>query len=179
MNLKKVQFACEILTEQLNHWSLFPIALVVMGSTINLTAIFSPNVFLWVLCSLFPFACFMIRSKVEQVFPFVMWHLALILVSILIPASTAPYRIIYVGAAVYYAITSLLLRYKRNKLYSNPIQLPVALAISFLAGCFQFDLVMHKWRIYFYLPFVLVVALFFVVFYIHRYLDFLNVNKRL
>ena len=177
MNLKKVQFANEILIEQMNHWALFPIALAIMGISVNPT-LKDPTLFLWFLCSLFPFVLFIIREKVEQIFPFIVLHLLVIFVAVLIPVEYGGYRFMNVAFAVYYVFSSIRMRYKRNTQYSSPIQLQVSIGITLVSILvFQKDIATTKWILYYSIRLIAVIALFFIIFYIQRYLDFLNVNK--
>ena len=62
MSLKKIQLICEVLTEQMNHWMLFPIALTIMEMTRGQTGMEKPDMLLWVLCSLFPLLFFVLRT---------------------------------------------------------------------------------------------------------------------
>ena len=177
MNLKKVQFYNEILIEQMNHWALFPIALAIMGISVN-PLLKDPTLLLWFLISLIPFAFFIIREKVEQIAPFILLHLFVIFVFALIPVEYGGYRFLTIGFAVYYAISSMTMRYKRNTQYTSPIQLQVSLGISLISMIvFQRDVATTRWRLYYAIPLIMVIALFFIIFYIQRYLDFLNVNK--
>ncbi len=177
MNLKKVQFACEILTEQFNHWTLFSVALLFMCATSGDTGIFTPNVWPWIVCALFPFALFMIRSKFQQISGFVLLHIAVIGVAFLIPTSNIVYRCIYVGTAVYYVINSLHLRYKKNSIYSRMISVPLAFGLFFASSLSANIMIGKKWAAYYLISMIVSMALFYVILYIQRYLDFLNVNK--
>ena len=177
MNLKKVQFANEILIEQMNHWALFPIALAIMGISVN-PLLKNPTLLLWIVISLIPFALFMIRVKVEQIAPFILMHLLVLIVSILIPVEYGGYRFLTVGFTIYYCATSLRMRYKKNTEYTSPIQLQVSIGITLVSMLiFQKDVATTRWLMYYTIPLIAVIALFFIIFYIQRYLDFLNVNK--
>ncbi len=177
MNLKKYQFACEIMTEQFNHWTLFSIALAIMGSVAKPTANYVPNLWMWFVCALFPFALYWVRCKFDKILPFVLLHLAVILVAALIPTSTITYRTIYIMTAVYYVIDSYKLRFKKNTVYSTMISAPVALGLIFGMGLICTNMIQNKWQSYFLLSLLVVIALFFVVFYMQRYFEFLISNK--
>lgn len=177
MNLKKVQFANEILIEQMNHWALFPIALAIMGISVN-PLLKDPTVILWFVCSLFPLALFFIRSKMDKVAPFIVCHLMLIGIAILVPVSYGGYRFLTVGFTAYYVISSIRMRYKKNTIYTSPIQLQVSIGITLVSMLlFQRDVAATIWLKYYTIPLIVVIALFYIIFFISRYMDFLNVNK--
>lgn len=177
MNLKKVQFVNEILIQQLNHWSIFPIALAIMGISVN-PLLKDSGLLIWFVCSLFPFALFLIRDRVQQILPFILLHILMIGIAAFVPLKYEDHRFLCVATAIYYVINSIRLRYKKNTLYSLPIQLQVAIGISLVSMIvFQKDVATEKWLYYYTIPLIVVIALFFIVFYIQRYLEFLNVNK--
>ena len=66
MNIDKIRFVNEILTEQMNHWLLYPLALFVAGASRNLTGVGNPMLPAWALCGLIPFCFFLIRRRVTR-----------------------------------------------------------------------------------------------------------------
>ena len=58
MNIKRIEIVNEFLTEQMNHWMLFPLLLTVMGVMKKLLGTGDPSLALWALCSLIPLAFF-------------------------------------------------------------------------------------------------------------------------
>ena len=74
--VKKINFLLEILTEQMNHWLLFPCILTIWGLAGRYTGKVGPMVLLWVLFSLFPFLFYIIRSRDYGFFMTLSLHLA-------------------------------------------------------------------------------------------------------
>ena len=66
MKIGKIRFVNEILTEQMNHWMLFPLALIVGGASRYLTGEGDSMLLAWVLCSLFPFFFFLKNTSGDR-----------------------------------------------------------------------------------------------------------------
>lgn len=64
--MQKIELINEWLTEQMNHWLLFPLILTFIGVTRAIAGTREPSLWLWVLFSLFPLAFFLLRYKVKN-----------------------------------------------------------------------------------------------------------------
>lgn len=181
MNLKKLEYVNEFLIEQMNHWILFPIALAIMGFSRQAEDFYAkPDFLAWIFCSLFPLAFFFQRSKIKKFRNLLPAHIGTALLSFMIPVQNhITGRVICVGCAVMYVIFSLGCYLKKNTAFSSPIQLPVAILIACCSFLFQRDAFQGtgNWRNYCILPLIFSFGLFFVIMFIKRYMDFLNVNK--
>jgi len=179
MNIKRIEYVKEFLTEQMNHWMLFPLALTVMGISRELTGMSSPDLPVWVLCGIFPLAFFVLRCKFRRFYLFALLHIGAV-GGVVLAASAAGASLrggICVVSAFVYALHSILLQLKKDVLYSEPIQLPVGVVISVMCLLLQHYQGTDEWDAYYSLALIGAIALFFVIFYLQRYLDFLSVNK--
>lgn len=176
MKVKHIEYAKEVLTEQMNHWMLFPLVLTVMGVSRKVTGIHKPDLFLWELCSIFPLIMFIIRHKVSRFYIFALLHAGIVGLVLGLHYILSFGGGICVAAAFVYAASSLRMQ-MRGRLYSESIPLPVGVAVSAVAILLQHYQGTDNWDAYYTITLIGTIALFFIIFYLQRYLDFLAVNQ--
>lgn len=185
-NIKKLQLINEFLTEQMNHWLLFPLALLICvyaRRTTDYTG-FLP-ILMWMLCSILPLAFFILRLRAKSFASFLILHpvVALLPVGAAIfltdEAMSGPEHIISFVCAVCYMFHSVLLYLKKEDPFTDTMPLSAGVAVS--AVCMLFETTsgadMTVWTSYHIFPLIVSLGLFFIILYIQRYIDFLNVNK--
>lgn len=177
MNLKKIQFINEILTEQKNHWLLYPFALLVAGASRNLSGKGDPMLLAWMLCSLFPFLFYLIRRRVTRLIPFVLLHVVVAAFSILIPAAFPAGKVVCVLCAAGYLVNSHILRLKYDEVFSGDVNLAAGVGISAFSIFMVHYLEVRDWDNYYIIPVIVGIALYFITYYIVHYLDFLSLNE--
>lgn len=181
MSLNKIQLICELLTEQMNHWILFPAALVIMEMTRGQTGMQKPDLMLWILCSLFPLLFFILRTyhvrKQKKRYLFLLWHLAaaagLTLALLLVPRSFVG-RMLCILCGAGYMLQSMVLMLKKELRYTVAIQLPAGVALSLIASIMRQT---NQWNAYYSFSLIAVIGLFFIVFYMRQYLDYMTLNR--
>lgn len=178
MSLKKIQLICEVLTEQMNHWMLFPIALTIMEMTRGQTGMEKPDMLLWVLCSLFPLLFFVLRThqggkrRIRFLLLSIAAAAAYTFVLVLMPRPLIGRGICaFCGAG--YLLHSLILKLKKDVLYTAAIQLPVAVVLSLVSTFMRHT---NQWNHYYTFSLIAVTAMFFIVFYMRQYLDYISLN---
>lgn len=188
MNLKKLEYLNEFLTEQMNHWLFFSLVLAVSVNMLILRFRMAPFFLLWALCSLFPTAFFWVRKKGDDAeIPFykqILLHLLLVLPAFLIPVQGRKIdRSICVGCALLYMLISLHRCLKKNTMFSSPVQLPLAILIVCFSCFFHYtiqkDVLLKNayWEESCLFSLIFSLALFFVIMYIQQYMSFLKVNS--
>jgi len=179
MNIKRLEYVKEFLTEQMNHWMLFPLALTYMSFNRELAGMRKPDLLLWALCSVFPLVFFVFRCTVKRFSAFVLLHIAVAALTVIFSALGSIRGIICVFAVFGYAVHSIILQLKKGRLYCEPVQLPVAVLISAVTMVLQGQTYhgRNSWDSYYSLILIAAMGLFFIIFYLQRYLDFLAVNK--
>lgn len=184
MTLKRIKFVCEFLTEQMNHWMLFPLALTAMGMNRGLTGAQKPDVWLWLLCSLIPFAFFWIRKYCDRkrsFLRFLLFHgaaataMALVLLSLPVYTPSFINKMLCVLCPALYMAYSLILYIKRETVYTSAMQPFAAVALSLGASIFRQT--ENWWNAYYSVSLICSLTLFALVFYMQHYLDFLSVSK--
>lgn len=178
MNREKLTLTTEFLTIQLNHWTLFLPAMTVMGLAAGLTGSRGPDWGMWALAGLLPFLCFLIRSRRWKFVVFCGAHLALLALSLLIPAADILSRILCILYAAYCLIQSFAVRLKEDvpsaaEAFSPAAVVSVA-AASFLLNHFQG---IREWERFYFFPLIGCLTLYNVVSYLERYQEFLERHK--
>lgn len=180
MNIKKIRLFNELLTEQMNHWMLYPLMLMVMGISRKMQGEGEPNLLVWLLCGLIPPVFLLLRCSVKHLILFVLLHLAVvsaIIALVLMPQMLLIERIVCIVCALGYALYSLVQRLKNNTLYTGAIQLPFAVAISAFSALLQHYQGTEGWEHYYLFSLIAEIALYFIIYYIEHYLDFLAMNN--
>lgn len=188
VNIKRLQYLNELLAEQMNHWLLFPF--VLMASVyVRQTGDFSGIliVLMWMICSLLPLAFFIVRLKIKSVVKFFILQSAMALLTV--EAATTVLlsneylfnmgRLICIVCAICYMFHSTLLYLKNDEPFTNPM--PLSLGVGIAAVCMFLETVSGSdtagWMSFHFFPLIVSNGLFFIIMYIQRYIDFLNVNK--
>ena len=177
MNIKRIQFVNEFLTEQMNHWLLYPLPLTVMGVTKALLDMGDPGLGLWALCSLIPLVFFVFRYKVKNLILFLLAHAGVLVLVFALSGQSILTRIICTICVAGYLIQSLVLRLKHDSVYSEDIPLVAGVVLSAVTALFQYYQGTRGWENYYNWPLIAGIALFFVIYFMDHYLDFLSMNK--
>lgn len=179
MNTKKIRILNEFLTQQLNHWLLYPLALAFFGALrdIDGTAL-NPRPLQWFLFSLFPLVFFGLRCRIKRIFPFLLLHLAVGMLAFLIPLQSAGTRVACVVCGVGYMLYSAVLRLKHDDLYSDALSLLAGIGITSVSILFlHFHLNIREWDNYYVFALIGSIVLFLLNSYLERYLHFLAANE--
>ena len=177
MNIKRIQFVNEFLTEQMNHWLLYPLPLTVMGVTKALLDMGDPGLGLWALCSLIPLVFFVFRYKVKNLILFLLAHAGVLALVFALSGQSILTRIICTICVAGYLIQSLVLRLKHDSVYSEGIPLVAGVVLSAVTALFQYYQGTRGWENYYNWPLIAGIALYFIIYFMDHYLDFLSMNK--
>ncbi len=177
MNIDKIRFVTEIMTEQMNHWLLYPLALLVAGASRNLAGEGDTMLLAWALCSLFPFCFFLIRLKVSRLVPFVLLHVGVAALSLAIPAGFLIGKVVCIFCALGYLLYSHVLRLKPDVMCPNSMHLPVGVGMGAVSIFMVHYLEIREWDNCYIFSLIGGIALYFVIYYIEHYLNFLSVNE--
>lgn len=176
MKTEKLQLVCELLIQQMNHWALFHVALVVMGATAVYAGTDSPNAVLWALCGILPVIFFFVRDRLNRFLPFFLIHLLAAGTAFVIPVRNGVERVICVVCAVVYVFTSFSRRLRENGRHTQPFSPAAGLALAIPAVLFQHYHGMPEWDSLHVLVLVICLAVYQVTVYMRRYLEFVSVN---
>lgn len=177
MNIRKLELLQEIITEQMNHWLLYPAALTVMGIAVKYMHRPGPNMALWALCGLLPFLFFLVRDRIRRFIPFVLLHLVIAAsVLLLAPFKTTEF-FVCAACGLGYLIHSFMIGMKSDKPYMEPLHPAIGLLVATLSILLLHYLNIRELDTYFVIVLVCVFALYALVLYIRQYIEFLTVNE--
>lgn len=167
----------EFLVTQMNHWTLFPVVLTVMGLMQPFTKTRTPDVFLWILCSFLPFLFFLVREKADHFSLFFTLHLLLAGLSFFLPAQNMVGKVLAVASGTGYMIHSLSLRFSaRSNGYDTCFPPVISILLSAAALFLQQYQGNVSWDFYYMTSLVFVLGIYFIIYYLDKYLDFLTLN---
>ncbi len=175
---KWIELISEFLTQQMNHWMLFCIAMTVTGALNELYPIRKPDVLMWACCSIIPLLMFFVRWKVSRFIPFTLCNMAIFAITFFIPVTVFSGRIVAVACGVGYIIHTYILRLKANDMYSETILPTVGVGISVFGILFLNNVYEHHgWEAYFVFPLIGCFAAYMLIYYVNHYLSFLRLNE--
>lgn len=175
---QRIELICELLTQQMNHWMLFPLTLTVMGCLGAYFPVEKPDLLLWSLCGILPVLTFLIRWKINGFLPFFLCNLCVFALSFRIPAAVFGGRAICSLCAAGYLIHTFILRLKAKDMFTSAIPPAAAVGMSVFGMIFLSKVREGgiDWSSYYSFSLIGCLALYALIFYINRYLAFLVVN---
>lgn len=176
MRTDGLQRICELTAEQMNHWTLFHVALAVMGVTAGYVGVYRPNAVMWALCGVLPAMFFFARERVDRFLPFLLIHLSAPAAVFLIPVQSKVERCICAVCAAGYAFFSFSRRLRENGRYTQPFTPAACLALAIPAAICQHRHGIPGWGILHVILLVAGLALYQLTGYVRRYLEFVSVN---
>lgn len=172
----KIEFLSEFLTQQMNHWMLFTVVLIVLGGASEYLAIRKPDLLMWVCCSVLPLLTFLIRWKVSGFFPFTLCNLMVLALTLVIPAENIVSRILCVACGLGYICYSYNLRLKSDSPFSSPFAPVLGIGSSVFGIIFLNQVASISWDSYFVFTLIICFALYLIIYYLNHFLGFLAVN---
>lgn len=178
MKIKNIDLLHEILTEQMNHWLLFPCALTIWGLAERYTGKVGPMLLLWMLCGALPFLFFIIRSRVDGFFSFMFLHLTVSAPGpvVLFLLDRMVLLFICIACAIGYMVYSLTVFLNEDKPDTAPLHPVIGMMLSAVSILLLRYQNITSWDLYFVVPLVVSLALYALTLYIRQYMEFLAVN---
>lgn len=173
---KQIEMISELLTQQMNHWMLFPLILIVLEGTSEFISSGEPDILMWSFCGVLPVLTFFVRAKVKHFLPFLLSNLCILALSFIIPANNTVCRILCVICGVGYFIHTFAIRLKSDSMFTTPFSPAVGIALSVFGVFFQQQESDKHWDSYYTFTLIGCFALYFVIYYMNHYLSFLTVN---
>lgn len=177
MKLRKLDLLHEFLAEQMNHWLLFPAALIAMGLSGMYAHRGGPNVLLWALCGLLPPLFFLVRDRINSFFPFLLLHIAVAASAFLLPFGNSIERFLCMACSIGYLIHSFYVRMKGESPYTEPFHPAVGVMLAVISILLQRYQGENGWDAYHVISLVFCLAIYALILYIRQYKDFLAVNE--
>lgn len=164
------------LVTQMNHWIFFPVYVTCMVMMNDIIHIGKPYVFLWLILGILPFLLYWGRQNLKKVWMFVLLHLGAVGVMFLIPAAHVAIKTVYVLVGVLYAVYSCYLFFKTPEKQDPKIYPLFSIGISLAMLYFLQHQGHDNWDGIYVAALIVTLGLYFIVYYIERYQNFLKVN---
>lgn len=167
----------EILATQMNHWFLFPVYVTLMITLGDLTGSGAPRPPVWLLLGAIPFLLYLVRRYVRKFWLLALLHLAVIPLTLLLPAGHFSVTILHVVVGGAYICFSAYL-WARAKNREDPRFYPllgVGLSVAMLA--LQHYQGHREWDSFLIGALIVTLGIYFLLYYIEQYLHFLAANS--
>ncbi len=174
---KQIELISELLTQQMNHWMLFPLALIVLGGTSEYIDSGEPDILMWSICGFLPILTFLVRAKLKHFIPFLISNLCILGLTFAVPANNIVCRILCVACGVGYFIHTFTIRLKSDSMYTTSFPPAVGIGLSVFGIFFLRQVSDKHWESYYTYTLIGCFALYFVIYYMNHYLNFLTVNE--
>lgn len=169
-----------VLVSQMNHWTLFPLYVMLNAIYNNMTGTSSSSIsqiLLWLAFGCLPFLLYLGRTFLRKLPLLLLVHSLVLIIMFLVPTPHLAIQIIHIGFGLYYVIVSACIWLKtthRNDFKINPI-VNVCLSTFML---FVLSSQGHpQWASTLVSILIFTLALYFIVYYIERYQHFLAINE--
>lgn len=177
-NRKTILYAREFLVTQINHWTLFPILMLFFCMAKSIYAEFDdPSPLLWLEAGILPVLFWIFRVKNRHFLALIVCHgaAAVLFGALLFLESPSSGWVYGIGAGCY-AVYSIIHRLSGEELEDGRVNMPVAVGISAVSLFLQHHQGYTEWDFWYVASLIAVFALYFLSFYLERYLNFMEVN---
>lgn len=174
---KRMELIIELLTQQMNHWMLFPLLVTLMGCMYIFVDMEKPDTLMWLICGILPVLTFLVRLKVTHFLPFLLCNLFLFGLTFVIPAENFLCRAFCVLCGAGYFLYTFYLRLKADSAYTKAFSPIFGVGVSVLGIYFLHYGTDKEWDTYYIFSLIGCLALQLISSYIRHYLYFLTVNK--
>lgn len=182
MKLEKLSVFQELLITQMNNLIFFPVAMLIATLFRAIVPNTCPRLAIWMLGGLVVFGFYFIRRAIRHFIPLVMLHMIgigiLFYLSLFISAGEISInQTAFMLTGTGFAIYSIYLRLTTDDFKSTPLPMPIAVGITAVGMYLQHYQQNTNWDSYHKLTLILVLACYFINYYIQEYMNFLMVNK--
>lgn len=178
MNRDKIIYLREFFVTQMNHWTMFPLFLLIISLVKNLTVFDEPNPLLWLCLGLVPFVFYFFRLWFQRFVLFCLAHFAvLVLLYFVLPCGSTASKVLYVLFAAGYVVYSFMLRLNSSDFQDGRFLMPVAVALSAVSFYLLHYQGYYEWDNYYISVLIAVFGMYFLSSYLESYMNFLLVNE--
>ena len=167
----------ELLVTQMNHWSFFPLYSMIAVIIGDIAGTGKPHISLWLVIGIVPFFLYLGRCRCKKFRSLFALHFCVILLMFLLPAEHIAFRVFYILIGAAYVIYSCYLY--ATTATRQDIKFYPLLAVAFFFFCL---FILHsqghaEWDAAFATLLIVVLGIYFVIYYIEQYQNFLTVNN--
>lgn len=175
--VERIVLLREFLVTQMNHWFLFPVyvALTVIFKVSD--KISAPLPLLWLLLGALPFLFYLARRYLKKAWQTVCIHIAMIPLMLFLPAGHLILTILYLlFAAGYIGYSFYLLLKTKDRQDAKFYPVPGVILFVFILYLLHNQGYL-QWDRFFIMALIVLLGIYFVIYYIEQYLDFLTANN--
>ena len=172
----KIIIIKEFLVTQLNHWSFFPIYFSISMILGGIASFEKPYVLRYALLGIIPFLLYLVRCNVHKIWQLALCHIGLILPFVLLPYKHIYYTVVFIGIVLIYFIISWTgwgKNNNQNKAIYAPFSVSASIVFLFLLNKQGYE----NYELFFIIPVIIELAVYFIIYYIEQYFKFLSVNN--
>lgn len=173
---ERIMLLRELLVTQMNHWTFFPLYIVFVVILSNITNAGAPNPLHWLFLGVLPFLFYVARSRLKFV-PMLLLHMAVMGISIILPSENMVIRIFQVAVTFLYVIYSIVLRVNEREKKDGKVVPLLMMGISVLTLYLLHYLDHREWDFAIITGLIVIIALYFLNYYVEQYQNFLTVNQ--
>lgn len=174
---ERITLLRELLVTQMNHWALFPLYSMAAVILSDITKTGKPRILLWLVLGAVPFALYLGRCRLGKFRSLFALHFGVIVLMCLLPSEHIVFRILYGLIGICYVIYSCYLWSSTD--HRKDIKFYPLLTVALSVICLY---VLHfqghtEWDTTYVSLLIFVLGVYFVVYYIEQYQNFLTVNN--
>lgn len=170
---EKIILLKEFLITQMNHWALFPLVVTAAG----LTEMSYVPLWQWILCSLATFVLFLVRRYTNHFLILAASHVCVWGCFWFMPFPNLILKAVLMLYLTVYLLYSVFLRLRDGGRMDGNIHPGIAVAVTAGAFILQHYHGRADWDSFYVVSLILFIGLFFLHYYLERYLRFLAVNE--
>lgn len=166
----------ELLVTQMNHWTFFPLYIVFVVILSNITDSGTPNPLQWLLLGVLPLLFYVARSRLKFG-RMILLHMAVMGISIILPSENMVMGLFQVAVTFLYVIYSIVLWAKEREKKDGKVVPLLMMGISVLTMYLLHYLNHREWDFAIITGLIVIIALYFLNYYVEQYQNFLTVNQ--
>ena len=181
MKQNRIQILQELFITQMNFLTFFPLSMMVAVMLGEWFVPERPRIWVWMLGGLVFFGLYFVRRFVHQFLLFSLLHIVALgvlalLSAILSPGDHPAHFIVFGAVGIGFVIYSIYLRFRTEHFEDREFKMLFMVAVFAVALLTQQLMGGADWGIYHSMLLIMLLALYFINFYLAQYREFLNVN---
>ncbi len=188
MKINRINLLKEFLVSQINNLIFYPIALTLISFCSGFIPPIRTSLILWMLYGTFPLLLYYVRCRAKKLISFITFHLLYVGGVILLAygGGSLPFslfaclnnpvnRLMMMISCIFFVHYSIYQRI-HNKAELEIVSMPVIVGIASVALYLQQYHGIYKWNSYYTMTLIIILAFYFIQYYLKEYLNFLVVN---
>lgn len=174
---ERITLLRELLVTQMNHWVLFPLYSMFAVVLSDITGTGKPHILLWLVLGIVPFSLYLGRCMLKKFRSLFALHICVILIMFVLPAEHIVFSVFYGLIGIGYVIYSCYL-WSATANRQDVKTYPLLTVVSSVICLYVLHIQGHtEWDTTYIILLILILGVYFVIYYIEQYQNFLTVNN--